>query len=103
MTPSDTCAAALSAEDVASVRHVDRAAVAEQIRCLSILRPMRTMCDIAANWLIIAAAVGTAMWIGQWPAYIVAGIIVATRQHALGVIMHEGTHYRIHNRRDGTP
>jgi hypothetical protein len=33
----------------------------------------------------------------------VAGIIVATRQHALGVIMHEGTHYRIHNRRDGTP
>ena len=46
------------------------------------------------NWGLIIGMAALAIWTGHWPAYVLAIVVIATRQHALGILMHDGTHYR---------
>lgn len=45
------------------------------------------------DWLIIAAAFYLAHRVHAWWFYILAGCIIASRQHALAILGHDGAHY----------
>lgn len=96
---------------------------AQQAEELSAVKPLRAVWAIARQWLVIAAAFafqaalvdrfGPASWspadLGAWPlgsaACLAAGsaltfFAIACKQHGLGVLMHDATHFRLlHPRR----
>lgn len=57
------------------------------------VNPTRQIATILLDWGCMAGAMFLAM--AYPPFYLLSVIIIAARQHALLVIMHEGTHYRI--------
>ncbi|MBB3641796.1 fatty acid desaturase family protein [Variovorax atrisoli] len=59
---------------------------------LATLRPWRCALQILTQWLVCALAIVAAQRIGQWPATIAAMLVIATRQHAMLVLMHEAAH-----------
>lgn len=63
------------------------------------LSPWRCYRSIAFQWLVIGLAIAFALHFEHWLAYLVAILVIATRQHALGVLGHDGCHYRIANNR----
>jgi fatty acid desaturase len=71
----------------------------EQAKSLSAIDGWRTLAILAWQWGIIIAVIALAMHAGHgplhWLAALAAIIIVASRQQALAVLMHEGAHYRL--------
>lgn len=101
---------------------VDRKPFLEAVRTLSRLSNGRAVLAIASQWAVIAAmvllAVGTlrffaghlnlaralselapAQLLAVGAAYLIAGFIIGTRQHALGVLMHDAAHWRLFSNR----
>jgi fatty acid desaturase len=74
---------------------LDDPKLAEDVRALSTLSRLRPIVAIARQWAVVAAAVVAAAYFDAWWAYVVAAFVVASRQHALGIIMHDATHYRL--------
>ena len=64
------------------------------VQGLTQLSNARFLADVAMNWGLIIGMAALAIWTGHWPAYVLAIVVIATRQHALGILMHDGTHYR---------
>lgn len=54
---------------------------------------------IGRQWLVIIGATGFALSLSTWWAYAVASTVVATRQHGLLVLMHDGAHGLLARRR----
>jgi fatty acid desaturase len=77
----------------------DDAALVADVKSLSQPSNLRAALAIAEAWLIIAAAIGAAVYFDAWWSFLPAILIVASRQHALGVIMHDATHYRLFSSR----
>ena len=77
----------------------DRRRVIADVRELSRVNPWRSTWMIGFNWIVIAAACVGAVWSGQWWAYLLAILVIGTRQHALTVLMHEGSHYLLYRNR----
>ena len=71
----------------------------ERLRKLSILSPARSSLQIAADWLLIAGAIylGTHQWSPLL--YVLIVVLIGSRQHALLILMHDGTHYRLFRNR----
>lgn len=65
------------------------------LRDLSQVSLWRALPHIAFEWLAIGAAIAVSEWIGAWYGYLAAIVWIGARQHALAILMHEGTHYRI--------
>ncbi len=65
-----------------------------ELKRLSKLQPWRTGTALVMDWVMIFGAITFGVWADNWPAYFIAIFIVAARQHALGVIMHDFAHYR---------
>jgi fatty acid desaturase len=64
------------------------------VRELSRLRPWRSFVAIACDWAVV---VGCFAAVARWPHPLVwlgAALVVASRQHALLILMHEAVHYR---------
>ncbi len=78
---------------------VDRTEFAQEVRLLSEVNNFRAAWSVARQWMIIGIVVTLALWTGHWAVWILASIICATRQHALAVIMHDATHYRLFTNR----
>lgn len=78
------------AESVLRRTLIDR----ETLRRLSTLRPWRTSLTLAAQWVIIAATI----WLSEiyWHplVYLAACVILGSRYHAIGVLVHEYAHKR---------
>ena len=72
-----------------------RDALASRLSQLTTVRDGRFLADLVTQWAIIAAAGALAVWSGHWAIYLLAMLVIATRQHALGILMHDGTHYRL--------
>lgn len=66
---------------------------------LSKISNMKGAFSIARQWITIAAAVLFATHFKQWWSYGIAMLIISTRQHALGIIMHEATHWRLFSKK----
>jgi fatty acid desaturase len=57
--------------------------------------PARWLAAVAQEWLIIAAAVWACNHFGRWWLYPIAIFLIGTRQHALGIMAHESTHFAV--------
>ncbi len=65
------------------------------VKELSLLRPARAVGAIALDWLVIAGAIGLCVSLPNPVTYLVAVIVVGSRQHALGIIGHDASHFRL--------
>lgn len=73
--------------------------IAEEVRRLSVVSDVRGAAAVARQWIVIAACIAGAFWIGGPVTYLMAMFIVAGRQHAIGVLMHDAAHYRLFSAR----
>lgn len=72
---------------------------AEELLALSQLSPARALGAIAVEWFILAAAISLAVAADRWPVTVIAILVIGARQHALTVISHDATHFRLLPRR----
>lgn len=77
--------------DILGVRQLLR----EQVQQHSRLKPWVTYRDIAIQWLVISCTIAVAIYSSNWLVWLVAIVVIASRQHALMVLGHEASHYRI--------
>lgn len=66
----------------------------EDIRQLSRVHNWNSTCVLVHQWLVIAVAIAVAVIIERWWLYIAANVVVAAKQYAFAVIVHDSTHYR---------
>jgi len=69
--------------------------LAADIRSLSEISDGYAFFAIAREWLLVAVSVGLAVSSGHPLAWICAGVFIATRQHAMLVLMHDAAHHRL--------
>jgi len=50
---------------------------------------------VAVNWLVITAAITLACTLNHAVGYVIAVLVVGTRQHALAVLAHDGAHHHV--------
>lgn len=74
-------------------------AMIEDVRVLSQVNNWRAAVAIARQWIIIAATIAAAIYLHHWAGYLLAIVIIASRQHTLVVLMHDATHYRLFSNR----
>lgn len=67
---------------------------------LSQLDSWRACWPLAFDWLCIGLSISASLYFASPVAYLLTIIIIATRQHALLVMVHEGAHYRFHRNRN---
>ncbi len=72
----------------------DNYIAAKELKRLSTLQPWRTGMALAIDWAIIVAAIAIVEWSGSWWLYLPAVLVIAGRQHALAVLLHDFGHYR---------
>ncbi len=71
------------------------AALAPQIRELTRLNVWRGLVAVGLDWAIIICCFWLALRFQHWGVWIAAAFVIGTRQHALLVLMHDATHYRL--------
>ncbi|WP_013323911.1 fatty acid desaturase family protein [Gloeothece verrucosa] len=74
---------------------VDRKKYLKKVRELSQVNGWESIKAITIQWLVIFTAVAVAIYSGHWAVYILAALIITTRQHALGILLHDACHYRL--------
>lgn len=65
------------------------------LRALSRISTSRALGAIAVEWTIIATAIAAATFSDTWPVTVIAVLVIGSRQHALTVINHDATHFRL--------
>jgi len=79
---------------------LDRAALAGDIRRLSVVADHRAWLAIAREWSLVAGSITAAVATGNPVVYLLAGAFIATRQHAMLILMHEAAHGRLTRNRE---
>jgi fatty acid desaturase len=72
-----------------------RGILRKEIPQYSQLTPWKSYLALAWQWLVIGLLVAAAIQSRHWLVWFIAIFLIAGRQHALGVIGHEGAHYRL--------
>ncbi len=67
----------------------------EKVRVLSKIDSFRGLCGVFSQWAIILTAASIAIVVDHWLGFLFAIVVIGTRQHALGVCIHEAVHYRL--------
>lgn len=67
---------------------------ASRLRELQRLETWRTAAAFVLDWLAIAAIIAVSKYVGGWPIYIAAIILIAGRMHAIASLIHEFAHVR---------
>lgn len=73
--------------------------IAEEARKLSAVNDLRGAAAVASQWIVMVGCIAAATWSGNPLVYCVAIIVIAGRQHALGVLMHDAAHHRLFSKR----
>ena len=60
---------------------------------------LRTMGAITLEWICIIVTLRVALYLADWRWYLLAGVIIGARQHALFILYHDATHYLLTRRR----
>jgi len=76
-----------------------RGPVMPDVRQLSQVSNWQSAATIAVQWGLILAAGMAAVCVGTWWSYLLAMIVIGSRQLALGVLVHDGTHYLLFTHR----
>ncbi len=66
----------------------------DRLRILSRIDRTRALSALLGDWLVIAAAIGFALYLDWLPATALAVIVIGGRQHALTVVTHDAVHFR---------
>jgi fatty acid desaturase len=66
---------------------------------LSNIDGLRNSFTIIFQWGVILISAGVSILLNAWWAYTISIFIIASRQHALGVLFHEASHYRLYRQR----
>ena len=82
---------------------LDDKSLVEDVRQLSRINNWRSAGVIARQWLVITATVAAAVFFDRWWLTLAAIVVIAAKQHALGVIVHDATHYRVFTSRAIAP
>jgi fatty acid desaturase len=82
-----------------SLQRYPRKHVAAEIRRLSQVNGWRTTGLLIFHWTMILLAGWAAVASGHWAVYLAAMIVIATRQQALGVMLHDAVHYLLYKNR----
>jgi fatty acid desaturase len=99
MSPAASVNAARGEEFRDDARGVRSLLPAAEIKRLSRLDAWRSSLAVAVTWGVIVVAVTAALiWWSPW-VVIPAILIIGSRQHALFVLAHEATHYRLYRPR----
>ena len=64
----------------------------DDIKRLSKVDNAKGLWMILRQWIVVSAAVAAAVWSEHWAVYVLSAAVIATRQHALGIIVHDATH-----------
>lgn len=76
------------------------AALTPQIRELTQLKVWRGLAALCLDWVVIIGCFWVALRFQHWAVWVASAFVIGTRQHALLVLMHDATHYRLlRNRR----
>lgn len=89
----------IPATRISSTQPAQAAVAPDVLRALSTLRPWARTGQIATQWVVCALAIGTAQALQLWPVTLAAMLVIATRQHAMLVLMHDASHYLVARRR----
>ncbi|MGD9647123.1 MAG: fatty acid desaturase family protein [Pirellulales bacterium] len=84
--------------EVKTVRY-PRAAIMPEVRRLSQVSNWRSAWIIAVQWFWVLAAGTLAVQTGHWAAYLLAFLVIGSRQQALGILVHDATHYLLFTNR----
>jgi fatty acid desaturase len=71
----------------------------QQLRELSRLNPLRSSFQIVAEWALIASAIYVTTHYWNPLLYVLMIVFIGARQHALLILMHDATHYRLFRNR----
>ncbi|MBZ4377129.1 fatty acid desaturase family protein [Corallococcus sp. AS-1-6] len=87
----------LSLDDSEAVtsRAFDRRGLTASVRKLSVVTNARGLWAVARQWLIIALSVAFVVQVDRWWAWVLAAVIISTRQHALLSLVHEASHHHL--------
>lgn len=88
-------AIAESSQIMTFLRRHENAPVLEEFRRLNRISDAKAAWAIARQWLVIATSIALAIRLGHVWGYALAILVISTRQHALGILMHDATHYRL--------
>jgi fatty acid desaturase len=69
-------------------------AYGDLVREMSVLRSAWSLMVLALEWALIGLAVTLVLAVGSWWAWVVALLLVGSRQQALTVLLHDGAHKR---------
>ncbi|MBX9791510.1 MAG: fatty acid desaturase family protein [Pirellulales bacterium] len=86
-------------EFVVATTRYPRAAIMPEVRRLSKVSNWRSAATIAWQWVLIFAAGTLAVQTGHWAAYLLAFLVIGSRQQALGILVHDATHYSLFTNR----
>lgn len=78
-------------DNVIPMRHPELLAL---VRSLSVVIPQRWLNMVILDWAIVAIAIAVCEKFWSWPLYVLAIVIIGSRQHGLAILMHEAVHYR---------
>ncbi|WGS49957.1 fatty acid desaturase family protein [Paraburkholderia sp. D15] len=56
---------------------------------------LRTLAMILLEWLCVVVTLRVAFALDDWRLYLVAAVIISTRQHALFILYHDAAHYHL--------
>ena len=74
---------------------LDRRKFSDDVQKLSKVSAFQTTRELAYHWSIVAISCWAAIASGHWAVYVLAMFIVATRQHAIGILVHDACHHRL--------
>lgn len=83
------------AEIITRIQDV-RKNVAKDVKDLTKVSGWESSKAIASQWVVILGAFALVLLTQHWLAYVVAILLISGKQHALGVLMHDGTHWRLY-------
>jgi fatty acid desaturase len=80
--------------------------LATDVRGLSKISESRAILSVARQWIVIGSTIALFVifsphlsWVAWIPVYLLACLVIASRQHAFLALVHEGAHYRLSDRR----
>ncbi|MEZ6090733.1 MAG: fatty acid desaturase family protein [Pirellulaceae bacterium] len=88
-----------SAESEIKLPRFPRSRHIESVRSLSKVNGWRTTGYLVLQWSLMIGAFVAAAYFDHWAVYIVAAFVVASRMQALGVLMHDATHFLLYKNR----
>ena len=87
------------AEGIAPVERFSRKRHIETVRRLSRVNGWVTTMYLMLHWSLIVASLGAMAVTMHWAVFLVGMVVIASRLQALGVMMHDATHYMLYRNR----